>query len=66
MIRAMFLSRYADQPNMANLAGIKSPAVDFLVERIFAAPSEEEMNAAGRALDWILVWSYYLIPEGYP
>lgn len=66
MIRGMFLSRYADQPNMGNFAGIKSPAVDFLVERIISAASEEEMNVAGRALDRVLLWSFYLIPEGYP
>ena len=51
---------------MSNFAGIKDPAIDFLVEKIIAAASEEEMNTAGRALDRVLLWSFYLIPGSYP
>ena len=66
MLRGFFLSENADRPNMDNFAGIKNPAIDFLIEKIIAASSEEEMNAAGRALDRILLWSFYLIPGSYP
>jgi len=66
MLRGFFLSENADRPNMENYAGIKHPAVDFLVEKIIAAKSETELNAAGRALDRILLWSFYLIPGSYP
>jgi len=65
-IRSRFLSINVNRPYMGNLAGIDSPAVDFLVEKIIFAKSEEEMNAAGRALDRILLWSFYVIPGGYP
>lgn len=65
-MRAYFLSRNADRHNMVNWAGIKEPAVDFLVEKVLAAASEEEMNIAGRALDRILLWKFYIAPVGYP
>ena len=65
-LRSQFTSRYADPPNMTNYAGIKDPVVDHLVEKVIAATTEEEMNVAGQALDRVLLWSFYLIPEGYP
>ena len=65
-MRMQFTSRYVDVPNMRNYAGIKDPVVDFLVEKIAYATSEEELNTAGRALDRILIHNYYLIPDGVP
>ncbi len=65
-MRSQFTSQYADLPNMTNYAGIKNPAVDFLVEKIAVADSEESLNAAGRALDRILLYNFYLIPDGHP
>lgn len=65
-LRDQFTSRAADQPNRANYAGIKHPAVDFLVEKIAQATSEADMNTAGRALDRVLLWNFYVIPEGHP
>lgn len=65
-LRSQFTSQYADQPNMTNYAGIRDPVVDFLVEKIAKATSEEAMNSAGRALDRVLLWSFYVIPEGHP
>lgn len=66
MLRGFFLSENADRPNMTNYAGIRNPAIDFLVEKIIAARSKEELNSAGSALDRILLWSFYLIPGSYP
>ena len=65
-LRNQFTSRYADPPNMTNYPGIKNPAVDYLVEKVVRATTEEEMNTAGRALDRVLLWSFYLIPDGHP
>ncbi len=65
-MRSQFTSQYADPPNMWNYAGIKDPAVDFLVEKIARARTEEEMNTAGRALDRVLLWNFYVIPDGHP
>lgn len=65
-MRSQFTSHYADPPNMLNYAGIKNPAVDFLVEKIAWATTEQEMNTAGRALDRVLLWNFYVIPDGHP
>jgi len=66
MLRGFFLSRNADRPNMTNYAGIKNPAIDSLVEKIIAAVDKDEMDIAGRALDRILLWSFYLVPGDCP
>ena len=65
-LRSLFTSPYADLHNMRNYPGIKNPAVDFLVEKIARADSEEVMNTAGRALDRVLLHNYYVIPDGHP
>ena len=65
-MRGKFTSPYADLPNMTNYAGMKDPAIDFLVEKVAAAKTEVDMNTAGRALDRVLLHSYYLIPDGNP
>ena len=65
-MRSQFTSQYADPPNMLNYAGIKDPAVDLIVEMIARARTEEEMNTAGRALDRVLLWNFYVIPDGHP
>ncbi|MEE8399816.1 MAG: extracellular solute-binding protein [Desulfobacterales bacterium] len=65
-IRSHFQSDNADRPNMWNYAGIKDPVVDYLIDKVVYASSEAEMNTAGRALDRVLLWSFYLVPGGYP
>ena len=65
-LRSQFTSQYADPPNMTNYAGIKNPVVDLLVEEVAQATTENEMNIAGRALDRVLLWNFYNIPEGHP
>lgn len=65
-LRSHFTSQYADLPNMTNYGGIKNPVVDFLVEKVTQAGTEEEMNTAGKALDRVLLWNFYVIPEGHP
>jgi len=66
LLRSRFKSRNAHIPNTENYAGIDNPAIDYLVERLIAAKSEQEMVTVARALDRILLWSFYLIPEGFP
>lgn len=46
-----------------NLIGIKDPIVDELIAQIITAKDREELVAATRALDRVLLWSYYLIPH---
>ncbi len=45
-----------------NYTGVNSPVIDFLIETAEAADTLEELVAASRALDRVLVWNYHLIP----
>lgn len=50
-----------------NTAGIKNPAVDKLIDKIVFAKDREELVAATRALDRVLLWNDYLVPHwNYP
>jgi microcin C transport system substrate-binding protein len=63
--RDFWSSRAADTPGSANYAGIKSPAVDALVDRIIFAKQREELVATTRALDRVLLWNHYGVPLYY-
>ena len=58
-------SSSADRLGSQNYAGIKSPAVDGLVDRIIYARTREELLAGSRALDRVLWYGYYLVPNWY-
>ena len=66
LMRSLMGSDGAELPNLLNYAGIDSPAVDALVERVIAAETEEQMNIAGRALDRVLLWSFLRHPRRRP
>lgn len=53
----------ANTPGSRNWAGICDPVVDALIDRIIGAPSREELVAACRALDRVLLWGHYVIPH---
>lgn len=55
----------ADTPGSRNLIGIKNPAVDFLIERIIFATDRDDLVAASRALDRVLLWNHYVVPQFY-
>jgi len=61
--RSFFGSKAADAPNSPNLAGIKNPVVDALIEQLIAAPTREQLVFQARALDRVLLWNYYMIPQ---
>ena len=56
-------SQAADMPGSRNLIGVKDPIVDELVGKIITADSREALIAACRALDRVLLWSHYVIPQ---
>jgi microcin C transport system substrate-binding protein len=58
-------SAAADQPGSRNVMGIKNPAVDALVEKIIFAPNRDALVIACRALDRVLLWNAYLVPNVY-
>ncbi|NNE85407.1 MAG: ABC transporter substrate-binding protein [Alphaproteobacteria bacterium] len=52
----------ANQPGGRNWAGVSDPAVDAMIDALRAASTREELTAAARALDRILMWNYYVLP----
>jgi microcin C transport system substrate-binding protein len=53
----------ADTAGSRNYIGIKNPAVDALIERIIFAKDRAELVAATRALDRVLLWNHYVVPQ---
>jgi microcin C transport system substrate-binding protein len=61
--RDWFGSQAADRPGSRNVGGIKNPAVDALIERIIFAKSRAELVAASKAMDRVLLWNFYCVPQ---
>jgi microcin C transport system substrate-binding protein len=62
-IKRIFGSAEADKPSSNNFRGVKSPAVDALIERINLASNMDELIAASRALDRVVMWNHWQIPQ---
>lgn len=56
-------SAAADRNGSRNLIGIKNPAVDYLIDQIIFAKDREELVACSRALDRVLLWNHYVVPQ---
>jgi microcin C transport system substrate-binding protein len=56
-------SQTADQAGSRNAIGIKNPAVDALIDRVIFAKDRSELEAATRALDRVLLWNFYVVPQ---
>jgi microcin C transport system substrate-binding protein len=61
--RGYWSSQSADESGSRNFIGIKNPAVDALIERVIFATNREELVAATKALDRVLLWNHYVIPN---
>lgn len=59
--RNFFSTEAADTGGSRNVAGIKNPVVDELIETMIAAPSREATLTAVRALDRVLKHNHYMI-----
>jgi microcin C transport system substrate-binding protein len=46
-----------------NVPGICDPAVDALVDKIITAQDRDTLKTAARALDRVLLWRWYLVPN---
>lgn len=57
-----FGSKAADLSASRNFGGIKDPAVDKLINRIIFHKDREELVAATKALDRVLLWNEYILP----
>ena len=49
-------------PQTRNLSGIQSAAADEMILRVLNARSRDELSAAQRALDRVLLWNFDMIP----
>ena len=56
-------SAAADRPGSRNLIGIKDAVVDALIDRVIFAPDRKSLITATRALDRVLLWGHYVIPQ---
>ncbi|MGI9509250.1 MAG: extracellular solute-binding protein [Geminicoccaceae bacterium] len=58
-------SEAADREGSRNWIGIKDPAIDALIDEVIQAESREALVTATRALDRVLLWNHFVIPQWY-
>ena len=56
-------SSSADQQGSRNFIGIKNPAIDELIKRVIFAKDRAELVAATKAMDRVLLWNHYVVPQ---
>jgi microcin C transport system substrate-binding protein len=61
--RGFWGSQAADQPGSLNMVGIKNPAVDAMINEVIFAKNRADLVAATRALDRVLLWNHYVVPQ---
>ncbi|WP_432463549.1 extracellular solute-binding protein [Agarivorans sp. QJM3NY_33] len=61
--RGYWGSAAADHFGSRNYIGVKSSVIDELVGAVIAADSRAALVDATRALDRVLLWSYYVVPQ---
>jgi microcin C transport system substrate-binding protein len=61
--RGFWGSQAADQPGSLNMIGIKNPAVDAMIEQVIFAKNRADLEAATHALDRVLLWNHYVVPQ---
>lgn len=58
-------SRSAEQEGSRNLMGVKDPVVDKLIDEVVFAKNRQQLVTATRALDRVMLYGEYLIPNWY-
>lgn len=61
--REYWHSSSADNPGSRNFIGLKDPAIDSLVDSLINADSRKSLVAHTRALDRVLLWGNYVVPN---
>ncbi|WP_296253437.1 extracellular solute-binding protein [Pseudomonas sp. UBA4194] len=61
--REYWSSSSADKPGSRNYMGLRDPAIDSLVEGLINASSRQDLIDHTRALDRVLLWGNYVIPN---
>ncbi|MBI5718311.1 MAG: ABC transporter substrate-binding protein [Burkholderiales bacterium] len=62
-LAASYGSKSADDPGNNNFRGVKSRAVDALIEAMNRADSLPALRDAARALDRVIMWNFWQIPD---
>ncbi len=63
--RESWHSDKAEEQGSRNYAGVQDPVVDALVEMVIAAPTYDELVSRAKALDRVVMWGHYVIPQLY-
>jgi microcin C transport system substrate-binding protein len=61
--REFWGSQSADVPGSKNTVGIKNPAIDALIDKVIFATDRSSLVAATKALDRVLLWNFYVVPQ---
>ncbi|WP_300654704.1 extracellular solute-binding protein [Pseudomonas sp.] len=61
--REYWHSSSADNPGSRNFIGLKDPVIDQLVDGLINANSRQSLVSHTRALDRVLLWGHYVIPN---
>ena len=61
--REYWTTSSADKPGSRNYMGLRDPAIDGLVESLINASSRLDLIDHTRALDRVLLWGHYVIPN---
>jgi len=64
-LKNMFHSNSANQNGSRNYMGLKDPVVDELLDKIIYAKNRAELKVAAQALDRVLMYGDYLLPNWY-
>ncbi len=62
---SLYGSKAADEKGSNNLRGVKSPAVDHILAAMSRANTMQEFRDACRALDRVVMWNHWQVPELY-
>lgn len=61
--REFWGSQAADMPGSRNIIGIKDAAIDKLIERVIFTRDRDDLVAATKALDRVLLWHHFVVPQ---
>ena len=63
--RDFWSSESAQREGSRNALGLADPVVDELVDGVIAAPDRNSLVVRTRALDRVLLWGHYVVPNWY-
>lgn len=65
VLEQQYGSKAADEKGNGNYRGVKSPAVDHIIQAMSQAKTLAELRDASRALDRVVMWSHWQVPDVY-